>query len=164
MRRASPLLALLFVLACYKSGDDASVAQAGAPADAAAARTAIEAQLGRFRDAMLKNDTAAVGSVYTADAMVLPSGQPLVRGRPAITTAFAGMLAQMPVTRMEFQIIDVTVAGDHAIETGTYSMSMKPRTGKAIDDTGKYVAVWKKDADGSWKMVRDIWNSDKPGA
>lgn len=32
-----------------------------------------------------------------------------------------------------------------------------------MDDTGKYLTVWKKQPDGNWKIVRDIFNSDKPG-
>ena len=161
MRRASTLFAALLALACAKARDDSAVSQAGTPADAAAARTAIESQLGRFRDAMIKGDTATMVSVYTSDAIVLPQGMPMARGRGEIAKGFAGMLAQAPVTKFEWQIVDVTMAGDHAIETGTYAMTMTPKAGKPIDDVGKYIAIWKKDADGSWKMVRDIFNSDK---
>jgi ketosteroid isomerase-like protein len=41
-------------------------------------------------------------------------------------------------------------------------MTMLPKGGKAMNDVGKYVAVWKKQPDGSWKMIRDIYNSDLP--
>ena len=34
--------------------------------------------------------------------------------------------------------------------------------GKTVNDTGKYVCVWKKQADGSWKAEVDTWNSDLP--
>ena len=34
--------------------------------------------------------------------------------------------------------------------------------GKPVDLTGKYVTVWKKDADGKWKIYRDIFNDDSP--
>lgn len=163
MRRASPLLAVLLVLACSKSGDDAAVAQAGTPADPAATRTAIESQLGKFRDAMLKRDTATLGTFYHPDAIVLPAGMPMARGPAVIKQTFGGMFASASVTKFDYQIQDVTIAGDYVIETGTYSMTLQPKTGKAIDDVGKSVAVWKKDTDGSWKMYRDIFNSDKPG-
>ena len=42
-----------------------------------------------------------------------------------------------------------------------YAMTMKPKTGASIADVGKYLSVWQKQSDGSWKMVRDISNSDK---
>jgi len=41
-------------------------------------------------------------------------------------------------------------------------MSMQGRDGKPIVDHGKDVAVWKKQGDGSWKMVMDTFNSDLP--
>ena len=161
MRRASTLLAVLLVLACYKSGEDASVSQAGAPEDAVAAKSAIEAQNARFEAAMLKGDTGTMVSTYTSDAIVLPQGMPMARGRGEIAKSFAGMLSQASVSKFELHLLDLTMAGDHAIETGTYAMTMTPKAGKPIDDVGKYIAIWKKDADGSWKMVRDIFNSDK---
>ncbi len=53
-------------------------------------------------------------------------------------------------------------SGDMAFVQGTYTASMKGPDGKAVSDTGKYLEVWKKQADGSWKAVEDIWNSDMP--
>jgi len=42
-------------------------------------------------------------------------------------------------------------------------MTMTPEGSDPIDDTGKYLEIWKKQADGGWKVVRDIFNSDLPG-
>ena len=38
--------------------------------------------------------------------------------------------------------------------------SSKGSDGKTVAKTGKYVCVWKKEADGKWKAIRDIWNYD----
>jgi ketosteroid isomerase-like protein len=54
------------------------------------------------------------------------------------------------------------LAGDLAIETGTFTFTQKPKGSAAITDKGKYMTVWKKQADGSWKLLRDIANSDLP--
>ncbi len=43
---------------------------------------------------------------------------------------------------------------------GTYSMTVSDRDKKPVTDKGKYVTVYKKQADGSWKAVHDMWNSD----
>jgi ketosteroid isomerase-like protein len=40
---------------------------------------------------------------------------------------------------------------------------MQPKKGKAMLETGNYVTVWQRQADGSWKIVRDISNSDRAG-
>jgi ketosteroid isomerase-like protein len=45
---------------------------------------------------------------------------------------------------------------------GTYQGTMNDAKGKPITDRGKYVTVWKKQADGNWKVVVDIFNSNLP--
>jgi ketosteroid isomerase-like protein len=39
---------------------------------------------------------------------------------------------------------------------------MTDPTGTSVNDRGKYLEVWKKQADGTWKCVMDMWNSDLP--
>jgi ketosteroid isomerase-like protein len=31
-----------------------------------------------------------------------------------------------------------------------------------VEDRGKYLEIWKRQADGSWKVALDIFNSDLP--
>ena len=54
--------------------------------------------------------------------------------------------------------------GKSAIETGTFEWTLTPKSGAAMTDKGKYLTVWKKQADGTWKIIRDINNSDLPPA
>jgi uncharacterized protein (TIGR02246 family) len=164
MRRAWIVLPSLLVLGCYASDRGDSVAQAGAPADRAAVQAAIDAQLAKFRDAMIKGDTAGMASIYTEDAIVMPASMPMVRGRAAMNAMNAGMFATMSVTDMKFATTDLILTGDYAIETGTYQMTFKPQNAPQLVDDGKYVSIWQKQADGSWLMIRDIFNSDKPGS
>jgi uncharacterized protein (TIGR02246 family) len=163
MRRATILLSAALIVAC-SGGSDTNVQQAGTENDVATVRGAIESQLAKFRDAMVKGDTVGMMSVYTEDAIILSAGMPMVRGRAAINQMHAGLFSQFSVTAASLNPQDVIVTGDYAIETGTYSMTMQPKAGKAIEDVGKYVAVWQKQPDGSWKMIRDAFNSDKPSA
>jgi ketosteroid isomerase-like protein len=60
--------------------------------------------------------------------------------------------------------VEVARSSDLAYATGTYESSMKDSRGKLVTDHGKYVEVWKKQADGKWKTVADIFNSDLPPA
>ena len=93
--------------------------------------------------------------------MVFAPGAPVARGRAAINKANADMFANATVTDFKLTTADVIVTGDYAIETGAYDMTVKPKAGKAEPDIGKYVTVWQKQPDGSWKIIRDIFNSDK---
>jgi hypothetical protein len=57
--------------------------------------------------------------------------------------------------------VEVARSGDLAWSTGTYTQSSS-LSGTPSTDHGKYVAVWKKQQDGSWKVQADIFNSDLP--
>jgi hypothetical protein len=43
-----------------------------------------------------------------------------------------------------------------------YQLSLEGPNGKPINDRGKDMAVWKKQSDGTWKMIADTFNSDLP--
>jgi len=58
---------------------------------------------------------------------------------------------------------DSRIAAEAAIREAD-AASLRAIAAKQIDDRGKFVVVWKKQADGAWKIVADIWNSDMPPA
>jgi ketosteroid isomerase-like protein len=51
-------------------------------------------------------------------------------------------------------------SGDLGYTAGTYEDSFKGPDGKQVNEKGKYVAAWKKQKDGTWKAIHDIWNAD----
>ena len=53
---------------------------------------------------------------------------------------------------------------DLAYVSGSYELTENDASGKPMTDKGKYLEVWKKQANGSWKCVADIFNSDLPPA
>jgi uncharacterized protein (TIGR02246 family) len=134
-----------------------------AATDPAVVRQSIEAANTRFVDALKKGDTATMAMSYADDAVVMPPNAPAMRGGADIKKGFADMLAMMTTTNFSAKTDDVMVGGDLAVETGTYEWSFKPiKGGKEATEKGKYVTVWKRQADGSWKCIRDIFNSDTP--
>jgi ketosteroid isomerase-like protein len=58
--------------------------------------------------------------------------------------------------------VEVARSGDLAYVSGNYEFTEKDDSGKPITDKGKYLEVWRKQADGSWKCVADMFNSDLP--
>jgi len=98
-------------------------------------------------------------SFYAADASVYPPGMPVVTGGGPIHEALMQMMSAP-----DFALAiapaksDVGAAGDVGYTTGTYQSTMNGATEK-----GKYVAVWKKQADGQWKVAEDIFNADTSG-
>jgi uncharacterized protein (TIGR02246 family) len=130
------------------------------PPDTAAVKTAIEAVNAKFTAATEKGDTATVVALYDANAIAFPPGEPAWNGPAAIAKGFGGMLGAFTIKDFTLTANDVVVGGDYAAENGSYKMTMVPKKGAAIEDHGKYVVVWKKQADGAWKLYRDIWNTD----
>jgi uncharacterized protein (TIGR02246 family) len=156
MSSRNSLLAALFTGAAIS----ACAPAAPPPPDVAAVKTAIEAINAKFTAATEKGDSASVVALYDANAIALPPGEPAWNGTAAIAKGFGAMLGAFTVKDFTLTANDVVVGGDYAAETGTYKMTMVPKKGAAMEDHGKYVVVWKKQADGSWKLFRDIWNTD----
>lgn len=131
--------------------------------DAAAVRLIIDSADARFDAAALKGDTAVLAGFYASDAVFMPDNMQAARGHGAIAKELAGILGAMKPTAFKLQPQDVIVTGDYAIETGAYDIaSQMPKAAKPIDAIGKYLVVWKKQSDGSYKIIRDIFNSDVP--
>jgi uncharacterized protein (TIGR02246 family) len=163
--RRSLLLTAVLVLACAKSGATPSDSATAAPEDKATVQAAIDSALNRFVAAVKAGDTAAMISIYAPDAIVLPANMPEAKGHAAIQKMNAEMLAAVTLQDIRFRTTDLLLTGPYAIETGTYDMKVQPKAGgSAVADVGKYLSVWQKQSDGSWKMIRDIYNSDKPAA
>lgn len=123
-------------------------------------RTTIEAQNQKAMSAMLAGDLAGSLMNYADSTVVMMPGMPAMRGRMAYEAGFKGMMDAMKITAATFHTDDVMASGDLAVETGTFAMTTVPKGGKPMEDKGKYISVWKKQTDGSWKIVRDINNSD----
>ncbi|MDX2058162.1 MAG: DUF4440 domain-containing protein [Gemmatimonadales bacterium] len=102
----------------------------------------------------------AVALVFAEDAVSLPPNAPAAVGRAAIQEYMKGF----PPVRdfaMVHQMIDG--AGDLAVVHGSYTMTLPgPDSGRTITDVGKYLEVWKRQADGGWRVIRDSWTSDLP--
>jgi len=104
-------------------------------------------------------------SHYADGASLMLSDQPLAQGKDAIRAALQGVLADTNLAAgFTTSSVDVSKSGDFAYTQGVFTMTKtNPRTKKPETATGKYVIVYRKQADGSWKAVADIGNADAPG-
>jgi len=89
--------------------------------------------------------------------------EPAFKGMEAIKAVLTPMM-QDPNFALSFTTDKVEVSGILAYTQGTLSSRSTGRDGKPLADTGKYLTVWKKQDDGSWKAIEDIFNSDLPAA
>lgn len=163
-RQLLVLSVLAFVGACTSDGKgsvgESEAAAVPAAEDPAAVRQAIEAANKKAMDGFNAGSPDALFANFAADAIVMMAGMPAWRGKTAIEEGFRGMMQQMDVKDITATIEDVAVSGDLAVETGVMTMTIGPKGGKLAADTAKYVTVWKKQGDGSWKVFRDINNTN----
>ena len=111
-------------------------------------------------------DPDKIVSHYADDATLMPPDAPIVMGKDAIRSTVAQMYADKNLA-LSFTTTTAQVAkgGDIAYTQGTYSMTMtNPKTKKVVAEKGKYLTVYKKQSDGTWKAIEDIDNADAPAA
>ena len=113
---------------------------------------------------MATKDADKFASYFADDASGLYPWAATLNGKAAIKAAIAPYFAD-PNFAFTFQSTRVVAAkgGDMVYSEGTYSWTMtNPKTKKPMTDKGKYLTVYMKQADGSWKAVADTYNSDSP--
>jgi ketosteroid isomerase-like protein len=100
---------------------------------------------------------------YSDDATVLPPNEPMAVSKDDIRKTIGNFLA-VPGLNVKWQPtkVEVSRSGDVGYSFGRYEMTANDSKGNPITDRGKYVEVWKKQADGSWKCAVDTYNSDLP--
>ncbi len=103
-------------------------------------------------------------SYFAEDGSGLYPGGGILVGKPAIKAAMAPFFAD-PNFSLTFQSTRAMASkgGDMVYSEGTYTMTMtNPKTKKPMTDKGKYLTVYAKQPDGTWKAVADTFNSDSP--
>jgi ketosteroid isomerase-like protein len=138
-----------FAVACTNASQSAPAADHSA-ADEATIRGLDSAWAKAFAD---KNEAQAL-SFYADNAVVLAPGAPLAKGTPAIKAAWDGLVA-MPGFALTFGPTSIDVSGDRATEIGDYTLTLNDKSGKPQTSKAKYIVIWGKQADGSWKALVD---------
>lgn len=112
--------------------------------------------------AVLKNDMAVMTSMYLDDVYSMPSYKPMQRGKKAMMeSAEKEHKAGIKMKTFSLKVVDVFGNKDQVVVIGTYKLSvLMPGQTKAMPDKGKYMDVWQKQLDGSWKIKAEIWNTD----
>jgi uncharacterized protein (TIGR02246 family) len=149
------LFAMIITVTCAEQ-----TAQKPAPPDTRKTdEAAIRAASADWSKASQARDLDKATSYYADDAIFFVNNGAMVKGKDAIKMAWKSELATPgPGLTFDTTYVEVARSGDIAYEHGTYDEKTEVAKGKVKDEKGKYVVVWKKQADGSWKAVADIDN------
>ena len=134
-----------------------------APPAAAVDVAAIEkAAHGGYVAAINSNNIDTLMENLTDDVVYQAPGAPEVVGKAAVRDWIAGYFGAYQ-TKWEKTSIGFTVNGDWAFERYTYkSTDTDKKTGEVITDIGKGINIYRRGADGKWRVSIDGWSSDKP--
>jgi ketosteroid isomerase-like protein len=112
-----------------------------------------------FSRSMVTKDLETASRTYDDNAVLMPPNHPAVRGRNAIKEWMAGF---PPVSQFKIEIEESDARADLAYVRGAFSMVFQPEGAPdPIEEIGKYLEIRKRQPDGSWLLIADIFNSDK---
>lgn len=110
-----------------------------------------------YNEAFNRGDAAGCAAFFTEDVMLLPPGEPMLRGREAFIETYQERMRQSVGGTHTNVLIDFGVEGDMAYQIGTYAIADADPP-----ERGKFVNVLKRQSDGTWKVCVSIFNSDQP--
>jgi ketosteroid isomerase-like protein len=114
---------------------------------------------GEFMKAAAEKGSQGYLSYYAADSVEVPNGGPLLVGKAKIAPGMSFLDDKN--NRLQWTPVgaDISSSGDLGYTYGTFEFHSKDKDGKPTVDYGKYTSIWKKQSDGSWKVVLDMGNS-----
>jgi len=132
------------------------------PTDSAAFEKQAKEDVRKFIPAFNTGDVETILAQYAPDAEVMAPGNPRAVGHDAIRALVEKESAGMQAAGVSIVLNDddkAAASGELGHHSGSYVV--KDSTG-AVVDSGNYLAVMQRQADGKWLMIRDTWNSDRP--
>ena len=130
--------------------------------DEEADKTAIAELREQEMAAFSSGDISTLEKLFTDDINLMPPNEPAVTGTEELR-AFAENMFSMVSIQGEYTSSELTHLGDWAIERLTMNLTITPVDGgESIMETAKCIHIYKRQADGSWKIAQDIWNMDNP--
>ena len=124
---------------------------------------AIHRMYEQWDEAANADDDVANVLRVTDDIIWMESNRPAIVGKDALLEAFQSSSEDYSYQDMKTVVEEIRLAGDWAYVRSSYSATMVPKDGgDPSPQIGKIVDILERQSDGSWKMARDMYNSDLP--
>jgi ketosteroid isomerase-like protein len=128
----------------------------------AADEAAITAFNARYLGAINAGDIATLSSLTTEGHMMIAPGRPPIVGKKANDEANGRAFQSFNIVET-WNPLETVISGDLAYQRGTYTVNATPKAGgNTSHSTGNFLRIYRKQANGEWRMVRDMFNSDQP--
>ena len=152
MRTITMLVAVLALGACSDSRDSAK-------SEVSASKFELGQMNRDFAAALNAKDAKAAAALYTEDAVLIPPGEPMVRGRQAIEEYWRGAIESGGMREVSVETVDADSSGSLGYETGNFKLTANGPDGAAVIETGRYVELLRREPDGTWRSTHGIWNT-----
>ena len=153
--------ALLAVIAC--GPPPVPPPEATPEIDIEAERAALTEAANRYNESGHSMDIDAMASLYASDALVMPPNMETQEGAEGVRE-FLTAFKELPGFEVSFETPTVVVSkgADMGYTLADIELSFDGPDGKPVSSRERDFHLWRKQADGSWKIVVDIWNSPVP--
>ena len=126
---------------------------------------AVEEQWRRVIATFEDGDVDTFMALTTEDVVLMPPGGSTLPGREPARRLMEDFFGTFAIEIERLSMEEIVVAGEWAFVRDTYVSSLTPKSGGAtVRARGKNVWILRRQADGSWKVARNMWNSSDPGA
>lgn len=150
MRRQSSIVLLLlaiFLESCQRGSAESEV-------------DALNRLQTQVDSAIIAGDTERYLTLLTDDAVLMPPNGPAVIGKDAVRTWNHEMSRQFRFQEYASRDDEVVVGDEWAFRRATADWTLiSTADARAVRDVGKFIIIYRRQGDGSWKVARDIWNS-----
>jgi len=117
-----------------------------------------------FDAAVAEGGAAAWASWFAEDGAVLREGVGEIRGRALVGEAMASLDDPNISLRWTPERADIAASGDLGWTTGSWVFRATGPDGTTMTNQGRYVSIWRRQADNTWKVVMDLGNPTNPAA
>jgi ketosteroid isomerase-like protein len=128
--------------------------------DTAADLAAITAFNARYLKSINDGDIATLSSLTDDDHMMITAGRPPTAGKAANDAANGRTFEQFKIDET-WTPLETVIDRNLAYQRGTWTVAATPKAGgPTTHSTGKFVRIYQRQKDGSWRMTRDVLLSD----
>jgi ketosteroid isomerase-like protein len=117
-----------------------------------------------YEKAFYEGGSQAMASVYTPDAKLLIEDEAIIEGRQAIAEFWKVACERANTVQMKRSIHtdELESSGDLGYKRNTVTLEIPAKEGKTVTHVIKSITVWKREADGVWRIAQDISNRNAP--
>ena len=158
MRRYWIALSLLTIIAIVSCAQPEMQPPDTTEADVEAIKSAVKQEVA----AANAGDLESFFAILSADTEIIPPNQPAVRGEQA-RQWLRDFMDQFTMQLEPYSNEEVVVAGDLAFHRYSFEWTVSPKGGgDSITERGAGIHILQRQQDGSWVLVKDIWNPETP--